>query len=317
MLTRIFKDNGMLSLLLVVGVSVSLILLKLVQTGNPGQVSDLLSAHWAFANVADLLWARQLFGALMLLVSAFLTREIGIRFKLLTTKGWLSVLTFICVALLFPEVLIRPDLVVGIVVAQVIVFLILSTHKQETALSTLFHVGMLTGFGALFYGHGILLLLLVFFSIFILRPGVWREWLMPLIGMTMTLVFLMLVLIWYPNPWQAFQQVFLSAWGMGIGPAKPYSGHMIMAILLGLSVPGALQEIASGSIRTRNGLLILMALIVVGGLMALALGLVWTEAVAWASFPIALLVCSLIEKSKVWWWADALVLVLLVATLLV
>lgn len=314
MLTRILKDNGVLSLLLVVLAFLAFVgfraNLLLLESSYPSP----LALHWAFSWMEPWPWAKFLLSSLLLIFSGFLSRAIGIRFKLLNSKGWLPVLVMVGIAMLFPQLLIRPDVLLAIVLGQVMVFLILSTYKQDKVLNTLFHMGMLSGLVALLYGQGAMLLAVVFFSIFILRPGAWREVVMPLAGAAMMLVFLLLVVLWQANPLLALQHTFQSAWVIPTVPQLPHVGHIIMLVMLGFSLPSILQEMASGAVLTRNGMLILVSQIATALVAALIFRIGWAETAAWSAFPIALLISAMIEKVKVWWWSDLLIIALLVAT---
>jgi len=313
MLSRILKDNGLLSLLLVLAAVIGLVVAQTLTSGSEGTVSDQLSAHWAFRWLGPWPLAKKIFCGTLIVLMGFLTRIIGIRYKLLDSKGWLPILVLVCLALLFRNVLLRPDLILAMVIGQAVVLLILSTYKKDTVLTTMFHVGMLSAMAALFHGQSSALLLVVLFSIFIMRPGTWREWAMPLVGVGMMLVFIMLVLVWQPDPFASLRQVLLSAWIFPIGSPQPAYGHAVLLVLLGLSFPSVIEEMSSGAVITRNGMLVLVSHIVVAVLAAIALGLAWTEAAAMAAFPSAILVSAMLEKVKVWWWADLLIVTMIVA----
>lgn len=316
MLTRTLKDHGLLSLLLALSSSIVLLFIRASVVGHVGAVSDQLSLHWAFNWSGDWPHAVQWLCGTLLLLSGFLVRDIGIRFRLLSTKGWMPVPVTVCFGLLFRHALLRPDLLGGIVISLALVFLILSTYRQDSVLGTLFHVGMLAALAALFHGPGLLLFIVILFSIFILRPGAWREWVMPFMGMAMMLVFIMLILIWHPDPLESLNRTVLSAWTLTISPLSLNAGHGILLVLLGLSLPHVLQEIASGMVQTRNGMLVLLALVAMALLMAVAFGTGWAEAVLWATFPFTILICTLIERATRWWWADLLLLSVFVAVFL-
>jgi len=316
MLARVLKDNGLLSLLLACVSSIGLMTVHSAMVGSSATVADSLSAHWAFGWCrTSPVWTQWLCAA-TLLFAGFITREVGIRFRLLTTKGWMPVLITVCVGLLSDHVLQRPDILLGALVSQLGVVLILSTYRQDSVLNKLFHVGMITRLTVLFHGPSFLLGAVVLFSIFILRPGAWREWIMPFMGLLMLAVFVMLFLIWEADPMEALQRMLLSAWVLPIKGVSPHVGHIVLLVLLGLSLPAMLQDIGSGAVQTRNGMLVVLSLMVVGVLMVLLSGAMQVEAVAWAVFPVAIAVSLLIERASRWWWADLLLVSMVAAALL-
>jgi hypothetical protein len=313
MLTRLLKDNGLLSLLLTLAVSIVIVVFRATAGSIPPMVSDQLGAHWALGWARDLPKVALVLSGLMVILSGFLTRTIAIRFKLLGTKGWLPVLISVALMLVYDHMLLRPDMLLAIILAQVLVYLILGTYKQESVLTTLFHAGLLSGLAAIMHGPSILLMILVLFSIFIMRPGNWREWFMPLLGLSMTLVFLMIILVWHAQPFYVLSRVLLSAYIMPIGAPTLHWGHFILMALVGLSLSTVVKEMSGGAVLTRNGMLILLALIAVAFLAVLAMGISWAEAFGLASFPAAILVTSIIERAVAWWWADMLLLSVLLA----
>lgn len=316
MLARILKDNGLLSLLLACVSSIGLMIVHSTMVGSSATVADSLAAHWAFG------WSRsspvitQLLCGVTLLFAGFVTREVGIRFRLLSTKGWLPVVITVCIGLLSDHALLRPDILLGALISQLGVVLILSTYRQDSVLNKLFHVGMITGLAILFHGPGFLMGAVVLFSIFILRPGAWREWVMPFMGLLMLAVFVMLFLIWEADPMEALQRMLLSAWVLPITGVSPHIGHVVLLVLLGLSLPAMLQDIGSGTVQTRNGMLVMLSLITVTMLMVMLSGAMQVEVVAWAAFPLAIAISMLIERAVRWWWADLLLVTMIAAVFL-
>ena len=61
-------------------------------------------------------------------------------------------------------------------------FFMMSSYRQETALSTFFKTGLCLGLSCFFYSYYILVLPVAYISLAIIRSFNWREWLMLLIG---------------------------------------------------------------------------------------------------------------------------------------
>lgn len=316
MLARILKDDGLLSLLLTALAAVGLIVFR-ASNGSSGDVSaDALSMHWALSWSGGVPWVTNGLCVLLLLTLGVVTRQAGIRFRLLSSKGWLPILITVCIGLLSTDALQRPDILLGALASQLTVVLILTTYRQDSVLSTLFHAGMLLGVGILFHGPSILMLAVILFSIFILRPGAWREWLMPVMGLIMLFIMVMVVLIWIPDPMESLRKLLLSAWVVTISGPQPHAGHMVLAVLLVLALPGLLQDITSGAVQTRNGMLVMLSLLAVAVGMAFIPTTLRTEAVTWAAFPLGVALSVLLERANRWWLADALLAALVVAVLL-
>jgi hypothetical protein len=316
MLTRILKDNGILALLLTLGAVAGLLVGHAADVTETGMRAEILASHWAFGWCRSFPVITQILSGVLLISLAVITRFAGIRFRLLNSKGWLPVLITSCVALLYGNLLLRPDILLGALASQLTVVLILSTYRQDSVLSTLFHAGMLAGLAVLFHGPSFLMLAVIYFSIFILRSGAWREWLMPLIGLTMLLVLLMLVVIWAPEPLVSLRQILLSAWTVSLTGQSPHTGYLILLTLLALTLPAMLQDITSGAVQSRNGTLIMLSLMTIAVVMTLLPATLRTEAVVWAAFPVSIALSTLMERANRWWWADLLLVLLVTAVLL-
>jgi len=311
MLTRILKDNGPLSLLLAVVMCIAMLVFRIAVTGSSASVTDMLAPHWLFGWCGNWPVAAQLLSAAMVMVSAWLARFVAVRFGVHASKGWLVMPVTASLWLLSRTVLLRPDLVAAALIGQLIVVLLLSTYRQDRAFDTLFHIGMLAGMAFLLNGPALLLVLLVFFGIFIIRPGEWREWLMPVLGVLQLGVFVALVLVWLPEPFDVARRVLMSVWPVSVGMSSLHVGHVIAGGVLLLSMPGALQDIAAGKVQTRNALLMLLALAVLPLLMMLGIGVPPTDALVFASMPVAVIATMQVESTTRWWWADPVLLLLL------
>lgn len=311
MLTRILKDNGLLSLLLAMLLSVGMIAFRIAFTGHSASVTDMLAPHWLFGWCGNWPLVTQLISASMILASGWLVRLVAVRFGIHVSKGWLVVPVTVSFWSLSGSVLLRPDIVIPALLAQFIVLQLLSTYRQDRALDTLFHVGMLAGIAFLLNGPALLLIPLVLFGIFIIRPGEWREWAMPIMGLLQLGVFLALILVWLPAPSEALRRMVMSVWPVSVGMSAPHPGYVVVGVILLLAIPSVLQDIAGGKMHTRNALIVLLALAVMPLLMMLGMGVPPTDALVYASMPMAIIATIQVETTTRWWWADPILILLL------
>ena len=311
MLTRILKDNGLLSLLLAMLAGIGMLAFRIAVTGHSATVTDMLAPHWLFGWCGNWPLVTQLISASMILASGWVARLVAVRFGIHVSKGWLVVPVTVSLWLLSRSVLLRPDIVASALLAQFIVLLLLSTYRQDRALDTLFHAGMLAGIAFLLNGPALLLIPLVFFGIFTIRPGEWREWAMPVLGILQLGVFVALILVWLPAPSEALRRMVMSVWPVSVGMSAPHPGYVVVGIILLLAIPSVLQDIAGGKMQTRNALLMLFALAVIPLLMMLGLGVPPTDALVFASMPMAIITTMQVESTTKWWWADPILILLL------
>ena len=73
---------------------------------------------------------------------------------------------------------------------------IFSTYKHPNPLSRYFDIGFLIAMASLFYFPAVFLILLVFVSLAIIRPFVWREWVSTIIGLLLPYFFISVYYFW-------------------------------------------------------------------------------------------------------------------------
>lgn len=71
-----------------------------------------------------------------------------------------------------------------------------STYKHTNPLNRFFDVGFLVTLASMFYFPAILLIFLVFASIAIMRPFVWREWVVSVVGLLLPFFFVSVYYFW-------------------------------------------------------------------------------------------------------------------------
>jgi hypothetical protein len=194
--------------------------------------------------------------------------------------------------------------------------LLLSTYKQENALSEMFHVGLLLGSASLVVGQSILLLLTVAFSLIVLRTGNWREWVVFLLGIAMTAVFVLMVTIWNENPITSFQTVVQTAWVGSFSVDKPSAGHAALFFLIVLSAGSVLKDVTVGTVSERNITMTNVGWALGIALMVAVLGLGWQAGLILAAFPLSSFIANGIERNSRWWLQDLLLILLIAAPVL-
>jgi len=318
MLTSLIRSKTILGLLLTYVLGAVLVgVVWLFRTGSNSASSGLLSTHWAFGWADGFHSMISILGVVLLAGTAMFSR---IRFReIKETLGSrnLSMLAFVSlVASQSPLLFGRPDFLVANLVIIAVFMLIFFTYKKDSALSEVFHVGLGIGVASLFAGQSIVLVLAVAFSLLMLRTGSIKEWVVFLLGLVMTTVFVWLFVIWADAPVLAFKRVIQSAWMIQVSVSKLTVGHLVLFSMIALSLSTALSNITSGTIHLRNISLVNLGWIIGLALMVLILGVDWQAGLVLAAFPVSNLLAQFIESINRWWLADIFVLLLLATPVL-
>ena len=135
----------------------------------------------------------QLTGLLFAIMTAFLLTRINTRFILIPSRTYLPCILFLIIAGLYPHLrYFHPAIPAAF-------FLLLATgrmfnaYKQDSLSYAFFESALLVSIAGLFYAKASLYLILVWIGLIYLRPFLWREWIMSVIGFIVPYIILITV----------------------------------------------------------------------------------------------------------------------------
>lgn len=128
-------------------------------------------------------------GFIVLMGEAFLLNFLLQQHQILTRKNWLPALLTVVFGSCTPGLLWPlPEQFAGLLILGAL-YLLLGTYRQDKSLGAIFNSGLLLGFASLFYFPAFLFFFLFFIVVIMLRPFIWREWLMLLIGFLLPFIY--------------------------------------------------------------------------------------------------------------------------------
>lgn len=83
---------------------------------------------------------------------------------------------------------------------------IMAAYRKDTAFGQVFDAGSLIGIATLFYLPSILLFPIIWVALVVLRPFIWREWVISLIGLVVPLMFAAVYYFWYDGLTEVWTQ---------------------------------------------------------------------------------------------------------------
>jgi hypothetical protein len=281
------------------------------------ETSDLLLTHWAFRWAKGLAYTTAAIGVGLMVGIAVFSR---IRFReIKETLGNrnLAMLAYTSMVTTQAEVLFsRPDVLITSLILVAVFMLVFYTYKKESALSELFHIGLGIGLCCLFLGQSILLMMSVTFSLLILRTGNAKEWIVFLLGLGMTAVFLGSITVWMETPIVAFKRIVQSAWLVPVSSGKLTVGPVLLLLLILASLGRVFSNITTGTVHLRNITIVNLAWILGVGLMVVIFGVDWQVGLVLSAFPLSSFLAQFIDSMNRWWVADTLLVLLIAAPIL-
>src|ERR1039457_5611935 len=133
---------------------------------------------------------------ILIFCEALLIYHIVEKNEITETKSYLSAIVYIVLMSLQPEMLSLHPIVIANLFMLLALHKLMQTYRKETAYSEAFDSGFFISLAALFYIPSLIFILLLWIGLVIIRPFVWREWLISFIGILLPCVFLVFYYFW-------------------------------------------------------------------------------------------------------------------------
>jgi len=128
-------------------------------------------------------------GLILLLAEAFLLNFILQQHQVIVKKNWLPALLVVVFGSCSPGLLWPgPQQFAGLLLLLVL-HILLRSYRQDKSLGAIFNVGLLLGLATQIYFPALTFFLFCFISVLILRPFIWREWMMLLFGVILPFIY--------------------------------------------------------------------------------------------------------------------------------
>lgn len=136
---------------------------------------------------------------LIVFIQALLFNRMVTVYNVIGKATFLPALTFVLASSIFtPFLFLSPPLICNFFVLYIL-FRILSSIKNPSAVATMFDLGMVAALGTIFYFPFSFLTIILWIALIIFRPFNWREWVSVLIGYLTIFLFLAVYYFWNNN----------------------------------------------------------------------------------------------------------------------
>lgn len=135
-------------------------------------------------------------GFFMAMAQAFFLNYIIYQHQILIKKSWLPALMFVVLSGCTPGLhWLHPQSVAGIFLLGSL-HLLLGTYRMDKAFGSVFTAGLLLGIASLLYLPSLVFLLFAIIVLILLRPFIWREWIIFIIGMLIPWIYCGVYFFW-------------------------------------------------------------------------------------------------------------------------
>lgn len=128
-------------------------------------------------------------GLLLLLTEAFLLNFVLQAHQVIIKKNWLPALLVVVFGSCSPGLLWPgPQQFAGLLMIMVL-HMLMSTYRQDKSFGSVFNCGLLIGLAAQIYLPSLVFFIFGIIAIIILRPFIWREWVMLILGVLIPFIY--------------------------------------------------------------------------------------------------------------------------------
>jgi hypothetical protein len=203
--------------------------------------------------------ANLLFAILLTLLQALLFNRIVNEYNLLGKPSFLPALMYVTGAsLLMHFLVLTPVLICNFLVIWML-SKFLSIHRKESALSTMFDLGMIIAVGTLIYLPFVVMMLLLWISLIIFRAFNWREWIAGILGFTTVYFFIAVAYYWTDSfeKLQSFQVPLAIEFKLFPINYYEYLVSIPLLLILFLSIISLQQKLYRSNVHIRKSYLLL------------------------------------------------------------
>lgn len=194
-----------------------------------------------------------------------------------------------------------------------------SMHRKETAFANAFDAGFFIGIASLFYLPSILFYFLLYLSFLIMRPFIWREWIISLMGVIVPYVFAAFIFF--------LKGDLLSLWENRVPftfegkiskvriPSSNYFFVSLFGIFTGLALLNLFSSITSLSLKARSTTYVLFWFLVFATLIIIASPRFQAPYTAFLFIPASVFIGNFLLQLKKNWFRELCFVSLLAAVL--
>lgn len=193
----------------------------------------------------------------------------------------------------------------------------LSLYKSTKPFKQVFDIGFLIGISAfLFYFPSILLIILVWLSLLILRPFAWREWVISLIGLLLSLFFISIYYFWNDKLYEFWRDNIMNKFFWKYSTKfslETFETVLIVffILLVLLSFIKLLLNFYKNITRHRNYQKLMLSFIIISFLAILCSINIYAYHFSVLAIPVSVFISHYFIVTKKNWWVETLFLMLL------
>ncbi|MCX6310695.1 MAG: DUF6427 family protein [Bacteroidetes bacterium] len=256
-------------------------------------------------------------GFLLSICEAFFLNYIIYQHQILTKKSWLPALMFVVLSACTPGLLwLNSQLIAGFFLLGALHFL-LETYRKDKAFGSVFNSGILIGIAALFYLPSIVFLLFALISVILLRPFIWREWIILFLGSTVAPIYAGVYFFWHDQLQHVTHELILNPilhrdFFLKL-PVEYYFLTIMTGLLLFVSAGRFFSGAGTTTLKSKKGISVMIWFLVLSLLSILLAQNYAVAGIIFAIYPISFFTSNYFLVARRVWLAESIFLLLILS----
>jgi hypothetical protein len=254
-------------------------------------------------------------GFLVAMSEAFLLNYIIYQHHILTKRSWLPALMFVVLSACTPGLLwLHPQHIAGVFLLGAL-HLLLGTYRMDKSFGSVFNAGILIGIAALFYLPSIVFLLFAIVCIILLRPFIWREWIILILGSTVAPIYAGVYYFWNDKLLFMTNEVVFSPirnrdFFLKL-PVEYYFLTAMTGLMVFVSASRFLSGAGTSTLKTKKGISVMIWFLVFSLLAVLPAQNNAVAGIIFAIYPLSLFTSNYFLVARRLWLAETIFILLL------
>ena len=257
---------------------------------------------------------------ILILCEALLINYMVEKNEIIDTTTYLPALVYIVLMSLQPEMFSLHPIVIANLFMLLALYKLMQTYRKETAYAEAFDTGFFISLAVLFYIPSIVFVLLLWIGLIVIRPFIWREWAISLLGLLLPWIYLVFYYFWNDKlDVLQYDAIYYTL----IAPSKSFDGRSIslpeygqISILLLAAFFSAgrfLRDLRKSTVRSRSNLLLILYFFVFSFISIFIAPEYSIPYLSFLSIPFSVFFSAYLLFSKREWLAEALFLLLIIS----
>lgn len=201
-------------------------------------------------------------GLLLLIAEGFFLNYVLQVHQVMVKKNWLPALLVVVFGSCSPGLLWPgPQQIAGLLLILVL-HILLGTYRQDKSFGSVFNCGLLIGLAGQFYLPSLTFFFFGFVAIIMLRPFIWREWVMLILGILIPFIYGGVWYYWHDNYSEITSQVIIDpivhrSFFLKLGKADYFLAGTTLLVLI-VSAGRLMAGSLTSTLKTKKGISVMI-----------------------------------------------------------